>query len=82
LIRETAFRKPTRQQNRTINARNISFVITIALTKVTALLFAFRGGYVPFDHDLYENNQSAQAAHAAGMHPRSRYGVKHESGLE
>ena len=35
-----------------------------------------------FDHDLCENNQSAQAAYAAEMHPSFRYGVNNGSGLE
>ena len=35
-----------------------------------------------FDHDLCENNQSAQVAYAAEMHPRFRYGVNNGSGLE
>ncbi len=35
-----------------------------------------------FDHDLCENNQSAQAAYAAKMHPRFSYGVGNGSGLK
>ena len=35
-----------------------------------------------FDHDLCENNQSAQEAYAAEMHPKFSYGVSNGSGLE
>ena len=48
---------------------SFAFVITMALTKVAVSLFAFQIGQVLFDHDLCENNQSAQPAYVAEMHP-------------